>query len=291
MQIADGMIANGVKVLMIVSLDPDSGAEVLAKARAAKVKTVDYDRLTVGGGADFHVGFDNVQAGVLQGKGLVGCLRARRAVNPVVAELNGSPSDNNAALLKRGYDSVLQPLYDDASYTKGPDQAVPDWRTVEGTAIFEQMLVQQPRIGGVLAASDGLAGAAIDVLKARGLNGKVPVTGQDATVEGLRRVLTGDQCMTIYRAVRPEAQAAANVAIDLSHGWTPSAKSLGLAEGVKLDQLKDPESGAYIPFLGLTPELITRSNIQTVINDSFVFPSDLCAGEQFRRLCLENGIR
>jgi len=290
-QIADEMIARGVKVLMIVSLDAPSGAAVLAKARAAKIKTIDYDRLTLGGGADYHVGFDNVQAGVLQGQGLVDCLKARRAANPVVAELNGSPTDNNATLLKEGYDSVLQPMYDNATYTKGPDQDVLDWLTVEGAAIFEQMLVQQPRISGVLAANDSLAGAVIGILKRRGLNGKVPVAGQDATVEGLRNILTGDQCMTVYRAVGPEAQAAANLAIDLYHGWKPSPESLGLDAGATLDDIKDPESGANIPFLGLTPELITKNNIQTVINDSFVFPSDLCAGEPYARLCRENGIR
>jgi D-xylose transport system substrate-binding protein len=290
-QIADEMIARGVKVLMIVSLDPRSGAAVLAKARAAKVKTIDYDRLTLGGGADYHVGFDNVQAGVLQGKGLVECLRAQKLANPVVAELNGSPTDNNATLLKQGYDSVLQPLYDDATYTKGPDQDVPDWHNVEGGAIFEQMMAQQPRIRGVLAANDGLAGAVIGVLKARGLNGKVPVTGQDATVEGLRNLLTGDQCMTVYRAIQPEAQAAAKLAVDLFRGWQPSPQSLGLGDGATLGKIKDPETGAYIGFLGLTPVLITRDNIQTVINDSFVFASDLCAGDAFKRLCLANGIR
>ncbi|HET6529542.1 MAG TPA: substrate-binding domain-containing protein [Actinoplanes sp.] len=290
-QIADEMIARGVKVLIIVSLDARSGAAVLAKAREAKVKTIDYDRLTLGGGADYHVGFDNVQAGVLQGQGLVDCLRGRKVVEPVVAELNGSPTDHNATLLKQGYDSVLQPLYDNATYVKGPDQDVPDWHNVEGGAIFEQMITQQPRINGVLAANDGLAGAVIGVLKERGLNGKVPVTGQDATVEGLRNILTGDQCMTVYQAIQPEAQAAAKLAIDLFRGWQPTPRSLGLGQGATLGQIKDPETGAYIGFLGLTPVLITKANIQTVINDSFVFASDLCAGELFKRLCLENGIR
>jgi len=290
-QLADEMIERGVKVLMIVSPDARTGKAVLAKARAAKVKTIDYDRLTVGGDADYHVGFDNVRAGVLQGRGLVDCLKARGPANPVVAELNGSPTDNNAALLKQGYDSVLQPLYDDATYTKGPDQDVPDWLNVEAAAIFEQMMAQQPKIGGVLAANDSLAGAVISILRQRKLNGKVPVTGQDATVEGLRNILTGDQCMTVYRAVQPEAQAAANLAIDLYHGWSPTAKSLGLAKGAGLSEIKDPETGEYVPFLGLPPVLITKSNIQTVINDSFVFATELCAGAAFTKLCVENGIR
>ena len=289
-QLADHMIDGGVKVLMIVSLDPDSGAAALTKARDAGIKTIDYDRLTLGGGADYHVSFDNVQAGVLLGQGLVDCLRARHATNPVVAELNGPATDNNATLFKTGYDSVLQPRYDNATFTKGPDQEVPGWNEAEAASIFEQMLDQQPKIRGVLAANDGLARAVIGVLAKRGLNGKMPVTGQDATVDGLRNILTGDQCMTVYRAVRPEAQAAANLAIDLYHGWKPTPDSLGLPDGTNLTKLKDPVSGAYIPFVGLAPQPITVSNMQTLINDSFVLASELCGGQPYTRLCRQNGI-
>src|SRR4051794_32162230 len=125
--IADRMITNGVKVLMIVNLDSPTGKAALDKVRAAGIKTIDYDRLTLGGGADYYVSFDNVKVGELQGQGLIACLAAQRAVNPIVAELNGAPTDNNATLFKQGYDSKLQPMYDDAKYMKGPDQAVPDW--------------------------------------------------------------------------------------------------------------------------------------------------------------------
>ena len=289
-QLADQMIEGGVKVLMIVSLDPDSGTAVLKKARDAGIKTIDYDRLTLGGGADYHVSFDNVQAGMLLGNGLLDCLRAQNAANPVVAELNGPATDNNATLFKRGYDAMLQPRYDDATFTKGPDQAVPGWNEAEAASIFEQMLDQQPKIRGVLAANDVLARAVIGVLRERGQNGKVPVTGQDASIEGLRNILTGDQCMTVYRAVRPEAQAAANLAIDLYHGWKPTPQSLGLPKGTELTKLKDPVSGAYIPFVGLAPQLITASNMQALINDSFVLASELCGGQPYARLCRQNGI-
>src|SRR6266545_4359763 len=114
LQIADKMINYGVKVLMIVNLDSPTGKAVLDKAKAAKIKTIDYDRLTLNGGADYYVSFDNVQVGVLQGRGLVNCLQAKKTVNPVVAELNGSPTDNNATLFKQGYDSILKPKYDEA---------------------------------------------------------------------------------------------------------------------------------------------------------------------------------
>jgi D-xylose transport system substrate-binding protein len=285
--IADKMISGGVKVLMIVNLDSPTGRAALNKARAAGIKTIDYDRLTLGGGADYYVSFDNVKVGELQGQGLIDCLAAQRAVNPIVAELNGSPTDNNATLFKQGYDSKLQPQYDAARYMKGPDQSVPDWINSEGGVIFEQMLQQWPRIRGVVAANDGLANAVIGVLKKYKMNGKVPVTGQDATVDGLRNILTGDQCLTVYKAIRPEAQAAANLAVSLYRGVQPTAQTVGQPIG----RIKDPESGANVPFVSLTPELITKGNIEHVIADGFAAAEDVCRGQPYTRLCKENGIK
>jgi D-xylose transport system substrate-binding protein len=286
LQIADKMINDGVKVLMIVNLDSPTGKAVLDKARAAKIRTVDYDRLTLNGGADYYVSFDNVEVGRLQGEGLVNCLKAKKAVNPVVAELNGSPTDNNATLFKQGYDSVLQPKYDLAEYTKGPDQSVPDWVNSEGGVIFEQMLKQQPKIRGVLAANDGLGNAVIKVLKKYKLNGTVPVTGQDATIDGFHNILNGDQCLTIYKAIRPEAEAAANLAIALYKGEKPTQQNVKQPIG----KIKDPESGAYVPFVSLKPQSITKNNIQDVIADKFVTVKEICSG-RYAALCEANGIK
>jgi D-xylose transport system substrate-binding protein len=282
--IADQMINSGAKVLMIVNLDSTTGKAVLDKARAAKIKTIDYDRLTLNGGADYYVSFDNVEVGRQQGRALVNCLRGVKT--PIVAEVNGSPTDNNATLFKEGYDQILQPLYDNADYIKGPDQSVDDWDNKVGGKIFEQMWQQQPGITGVLAANDGLAGAVIDVLREAKMNGKIPVTGQDATVEGLQNLLLGDQCMTVYKAIQPEAQAAAALAIELYKGQTPGA-TVG---SQRIDRIKDPESGAYLPFVSLKPISITKQNIQTVVDDNFVSVKDLCAGK-FAQLCEENKIK
>jgi D-xylose transport system substrate-binding protein len=286
-QLADQMINEGVKVLVIVSLDSPTGKAVLDKARAAKIKTIDYDRLTLNGGADYYVSFDNVQVGRLQGAGLVKCLEDRKAVNPVVAELNGSPTDNNATLFKQGYDSVLQLKYDDAVYTKGPDQSVPEWNNQEGGRIFEQMWQSQKQIRGVLAANDGLAGAVIKVLKTKKLNGVVPVTGQDATVEGLQAILTGDQCMTVYKAIKPEADAAARLAVNLYKNVPITQATMG---DIRLDKLKDPESGVYIPFVKLPPSSITKANVQDVLTDGFVTKKALCT-KAFVQICKDNDIK
>jgi D-xylose transport system substrate-binding protein len=278
--IADDMIAGGVKVLMIVNLDSPSGRAVLTKAKAAGIKTIDYDRLTLNGGADYYVSFDNKQVGILQGQGLVNCLKAKGYRNPVVAELNGSPTDNNATDFKAGYDEILQPRYDAAEYTKGPDQSVPDWVNEQGGVIFAQMLAQQPRIRGVLAANDGLANAVIGVLRKKGLNGQVPVTGQDATVQGLQNILTGDQCMTVYKRIRPEAENAARLAISLYKGETPRA-------GLKPQ--KDVESGAYVDSILLQPQAITKADIDDVIKDKFVERSAVCTAK-YAELCEQAGL-
>src|SRR4051794_5821518 len=138
--IADQMIASGVTVLVIVNLDSGTGAAVLAKAKAAGIGTIDYDRLTLNGGADYYVSFDNTAVGKLQGEGLVKCLTDAGAKNPKIAQLNGSPTDNNATLFKAGAESVLQPKYDAKEYTKVADQAVPDWDNAQAGTIFEQMM-------------------------------------------------------------------------------------------------------------------------------------------------------
>jgi D-xylose transport system substrate-binding protein len=289
-QIGTQMISEGARVLVIANLDSPSGKAVIDKAHKAKVKVVDYDRLTLDGGADFYVSFDNVKVGELQGQGLVKCLSERNAVNPVVAEVNGSPTDNNATLFKQGYDSVLQPLYDKAQYTKGPDQSVPDWDNDAGGALFKQMWEQQPRITGVLAANDGLGGAVISLLREAKRNGQIPVTGQDATVQGLQNILVGDQCMTVYKAIKPEAQAAATLAISLFNGSPITAEALKLPSGGQFTKIKDPETGAYVQFVSLTPVAIDKSNVQAVINDGFASKKEVCAGK-FAAACDANGIK
>jgi D-xylose transport system substrate-binding protein len=265
-KIAQNMVNNGVKVLIIASIDSVSGKAALDAAKAKKIPTIDYDRLTLNGGADYYVTFAGDKVGELQAYGLSKCLDNLHKTGAVIAEVNGSPTDNNATLFKAGYDSVLNNRYDDGTFTKGPDQSVPDWKPEIGATIFAQMLSQRPDIGGVLAANDGLAGAVISVLKKHNLNGKVPVTGQDASLEGLQALLAGDQCMTVYKPIQPEAAGAARLATQLFKGEKP----------VVSGKLKDPESGAYIPTNSLDPAAITVDNISVVIADNFVSVKALC---------------
>ncbi|ROT34227.1 sugar ABC transporter substrate-binding protein [Micromonospora sp. HM5-17] len=278
--IAEQMMTDGVNVLMIVNLDSGTGKAVLDKAKSQGVLTIDYDRLTLGGSAEYYVSFDNERVGRLQGEGLVKCLTDKGVQKPVIATLNGSQTDNNATLFKNGYDGVLKAKYDSGEYVKGPDQWVPGWDNTQAGTIFEQMLTQQSgKIDGVLAANDGLGNAVISVLKKNKLNGKIPVTGQDATVQGLQNILAGDQCMTVYKAVKQEADAAAELAIALARG---ERKQTG-------QTVRDPETGRDVPSVLLDPKAIYKENVKDVVADGYVTKDELCAGS-FATLCAQAGI-
>ncbi|MCD0453422.1 substrate-binding domain-containing protein [Actinocorallia sp. API 0066] len=278
--IADQMITNGATVLLIVNLDSGTGKAVIEKAKSQGVAVIDYDRLTLGGGAEYYVSFDNGAVGKLQGEGLVKCLTDQKADKPIVARLNGSPTDNNATLFAQGYNGVLQPKFDSGEYVAGPDQSVPDWDNTKAGTIFEQMLTSEPKIAGVLAANDGLGNAAIAVLKKQKLNGQVPVTGQDATVQGLQNILAGDQCMTVYKAIKKEADAAAALAISLAKG----------EKGQTNGTVKDTETGADVPSVLLEPQAIFKDNVKDVVADGFVTKDELCTGD-FAAKCTEAGIQ
>ena len=275
--IADQMITNGANVLMIVNLDSGTGKAVLDKAKSQGVATIDYDRLTLNGGAQYYVSFDNVAVGTLQGEGLAKCLEEKGKSTANIVYLNGSPTDNNATLFKQGYDGVLSKM---SQYKKVDDQSVPDWDNQQAGTIFEQMYTKADgKIDGVLAANDGLGNAAIAILKKNNANGEVPVTGQDATVQGLQNILNGDQCMTVYKAIKKEADAAAALAVGLAKGEQGSAP----------DTVKDPESGADVPSVLLEPQAITIDNVNDVVADGYVTKEELCAGE-FAAKCTEAGV-
>ena len=189
-----------------------------------------------------------------------------RAESPAIAVLNGSPTDNNATLFKNGYDSVINPMFESGDWTEVDDQSVPDWDNEKGGQIFEQMLTDAGgKVDGVLAANDGLGGAAISVLKKNNL--QVPVTGQDATVEGLQNILTGDQCMTVYKAVKTEAAAAAAAAIALINGEAPATEGKVVNDGTR-----------DVPSVLATPVAITIDNVQDVIDDGYQTAADVCKG-------------
>ena len=274
-QIADSMIADGVTVLAIVNLDSASGAAIQEKANSQGVATIDYDRLTLGGSAEYYVSFDNTVVGELQGQGLADCLGDKDAN---IVYLNGSPTDNNATLFAAGAHSVLDGM---SNYTVVGEQAVPEWDNEEAAVIFQQLYTQADgKVDGVLAANDGLGGAAISILEANGRAGEVPVTGQDATVEGLQNILAGTQCMTVYKSATLEANALADAAIALVNG--EEAETTGTTE--------DSESGRAVPSILLDPVAITIDNVGDVIDDGGQKLEDVCTAD-FADACAEAGLQ
>jgi len=279
--LADGMIGAGVKVLMIVNLDSDTGAAVVKKATAAGIPVIDYDRLTLGGGAKYYVSFDNVKVGTAIGEGLVKGLKAAGKTTGNVLELNGSPTDNNATLFKKGYDDAIKA----AGYTVTDSQAVPDWDNTKAVTVFEQMFTKAGgKVDGVAAANDGLGGAAISVLSKNGLAGKVPVTGQDATDEGLQRVLLGTQYVTVYKAVKKEAEAAAKLAIALAKGDTAAADALATGK------VEDTTAKTQVPSVLLEPQAIFKDTVKDVIADGFTTKEKICTTAELKAACTANGI-
>jgi D-xylose transport system substrate-binding protein len=269
-QQAEQMITNGAKVLLLVNLDSGSGAAIAANAASQGVKVIDYDRLTLETqDTDYYVSFDNEAVGRLQGEGLVGCIEEKGTENPQIAVLNGSPTDNNATLFKNGYDSVINPKFKSGDWSEVDDQSVPDWDNQQALTIFEQILQKNNnKVDGVLAANDGLANAAISALKQRKLP-QVPVTGQDATLEGIQNIVNGDQCMTVYKAIKKEADAAAELAIALAKGEEPTAETTPIDNGAE-----------EVPSVLLEPVSVTKENISEYLGEpDFPKQEDICAGK------------
>jgi len=270
---AEQAITNGAKVLLLVNLDNGSGATIIENAHAQGVKVIDYDRLTLEGDADYYVSGDAEAAGRLQGEGLVDCI-GEGAQKPRIAVLHGAPTDSFADFLKNGYGAVIDPKFESGEWEKVGDQAVPDWDNQQALTIFEQMLEKSNgRIDGVLAANDGLANATISAMQSRKLD-PVPTTGLDATAEALQNILAGDQCMTVYFNIQEQADAAAQVALQLVRGEKVSGVD------TKVDNEKKE-----VPTVLIDPVTVTKTNIEdTVIKDGFRTWEEVCVG-RFAKLC------
>ena len=265
---AEQAITDGATVLLMVNLDSGSGAAIIDNARSQGVNVIDYDRLTIEGpGADYYVSFDNVAVGATMGAAMEAALADFDGV-PNVMILDGGPTDNNATLFAEGYMSFAQPHFDDGSWNLVARQAVPDWDNVQAQTIAEQILTAAGNdVDAAIVANDGMAGGVIAALQAQGING-IPVTGQDATVGGIQNILVGDQLMTVYKAVKAEAFAAAEVAIALWRGQEPTN-----ATGTVNNGTND------IPSVLLTPVPTNATNInETVIADGFRSAEEICVG-------------
>jgi D-xylose transport system substrate-binding protein len=271
--IAQQMITGGVTVLAIVNLDNASGAAIEQQAKKQGVATIDYDRLTLGGSADYYVSYDNSKVGALQGAGLQKCLGDKQAN---LIYLDGSPDDNNATLFANGAHSVLDKV---ATYKKVAEQAVPKWDPVQAQTIFEQLYTTTGgNVQGVYAANDTLANAAIQTLKRN--TQQIPVTGQDAAVVGLQNILSGDQCMTVWKPADGEAAALSKTAIALLKGDKPETTGT----------VKDTEGNRDVKSILLDPISVTKDNLADAISKGAQKATDVCTGN-YAALCTQAGIK
>jgi D-xylose transport system substrate-binding protein len=270
-QIADSMLSEHVKVLIIGAPDGAAGATVEQKAKTQGVPVIDYDRLNLGGSADYYVSFDNVRVGQLQGTALATALKGKKGAQ--VIEIEGSPTDNNATLFHQGQEQVLQAQYNCGALKLVKSQAIDAWDNQKGGQAFEQILTANGgKVDGVLSANDGLAGAIITVLQKNGLNGKIPVTGQDATAAGLQAVMTGDQYSTVFKPEKLEAEASAALALALAKGNTQAADQIAGQTS------HDPTGNRDVKSVLLPPESITKDNVKDVVTQGYVKASDICTG-------------
>jgi len=256
---ADAALTNGANVLVLDPVDSASAASIVTKAAAAGVPVISYDRLILDAPVDYYVSFDNEKVGTLQGQALLDKLTADGNAGKTIVMINGSPTDNNATLFKKGAHSVL-----DGKVEIGAEYDTPDWSPDKAQDQMDQAITKLGKDGfvGVLAANDGTGGGAIAAMKGAGIDPKTrPTTGQDAELAAIQRILLGEQFMTVYKAIKLEAEAAAELAVALARGEDPPS-SLTLT--TVNNGNKDVDS------ILLAPVAVTIDNIQdTVVADGF----------------------
>ncbi|ANY10323.1 sugar ABC transporter substrate-binding protein [Pseudonocardia sp. HH130630-07] len=281
--LADGMISSGVKVMIIASISGDGGNAVAEKAKAQGIPVIDYDRLNLGGVSDYYVSFDNEKVGELQGQGLIQGVGAKPGAQ--IIQIEGAPTDNNATLYTQGQLKALQPKYDSGEYKLVQNQPIDKWDNQVAGTTFEQILTGNGgKVDGVAVANDGMAGSVVTVLAKYGLNGKVPVTGQDATADGLAAILRGDQYMTVFKPIQEEADAAAKLAGALAKGDTAGA------DAVATQTVNDPDGNRDVKSVLLEPQLITKDNVKTVTDAGYIKAADICTGAN-AQACGQLGIQ
>jgi D-xylose transport system substrate-binding protein len=263
---ADSCLSRGAKVAIVTDIAAGTSIAIEKKFAKAGGSSIDYDRQVVGGIAKVYVSFDGKAVGKAQANGILKPLKGKS--KPVVAELWGGPTDQNAFWFKSGNDAVLNPLFKSGKISKGPQQFVPDWLATNAGPIFTQMLLKTGnKIDGAIAANDNIAGAVVAILKAKHLK-PIALSGQDATAQGVQNIISGWQTMTVYKYVPDEVNAATKAAVALlKHKKIPGVNGFR-----KNGSKKEPT--VQIPVIS-----ITKANYTRLFKDKFLKKSEVCVGE------------
>jgi len=273
---ADAALSQGVKVMVLDPVDSASAAAIVTKANKANVKVISYDRLLLKSKPDYYISFDNEQVGKLQAQSLVARLKQLGKTKGNIVMINGAPTDNNAKLFKKGAHSVL----DKSGFKIAKEYDTPDWSPDKAQDQMQQAITALGNNGfvGVYAANDGTAGGAIAAMKAAKIKPSTrPVTGQDAELAGIQRIVAGDQYMTVFKAYKPEAEGAATIAVALAQGKKPPS---GLITG------KTNNGSIDVPSVILKPVAVTKSTVRsTVVKDGLYTTKVICT-KAYRRACI-----
>ncbi len=274
-QQVDTMITNKVDVLIVDAVDAAAIKSSVQKAKDAGIPVVAYDRLAQGP-ISGYTSFDNKTVGKTQGEALLQALGSKAKSGKIVM-MNGSVTDPNAAQFKAGAHEVL-----DGKVNVGKEYDTKEWKPENANANMEAAIsaLGKKNIIGVYSANDGMAGGIITALKAAGI--KVPVTGQDAELAGVQRILAGEQFMSVYKPYAPEADAAAELAVALAQG-----KSLDTVAKDKVDSPTDKQ----IPSLLVPVTSLTKDNIKdTVVKDGLYTVQDICT-PAYAAACKKAGLQ
>jgi D-xylose transport system substrate-binding protein len=276
----EAALTKGAEVLVLDPMDSKSAAAIAERANAQGVPVVSYDRLIENSEVDAYVSFDNERVGELQAETLAKKLKEDGNASGPIIKINGDPADPNAALFKAGSTKG----FEEAGVKVAKEYDTPGWTAENAQREAQQAITALGKDGfhGIYAANDDTGGGAIAALKGAGLNPEeIPVTGQDSTVAGLQRILAGQQFMTIYKAIPPQAEIAAEFAIALGNG-----------EELPQDKVSEEVNNGKtdVPSAILEPVAVVKDNIKdTVIKDGFVSASELCTGP-YKAACEEAGI-
>ena len=267
---AESALASGAKVLVLDPVDGAAAVSIVASANAQNIPVISYDRLILGGTLAYYVSFDNEKVGELQGSALVAKLDADGATGGILM-VHGSPTDNNAGDYKTGSLAEIEA----SKYKILAQFDTPDWSPDKAQDWVAGQLTQYSgKFSAIYAANDGTASGAIAALKAANVSPWPIVTGQDADLAAIQRIVAGEQYMTVYKAIRLEAEKAAEIAVDLVLGT---------------DFTGDTMVGSTRSTL-FNPVAVTIDNImETVVADGFWTVAQICTPD-YAAACAAAGI-
>ncbi len=277
---AEAELAKGAKVLVVAAIDGKAFATIVDQAAQQGTTVIAYDRLINSKNLNYYVSFNSVTVGKVEARWMAKYLLKKKKSARRVAIINGSPTDANAHFVNTGIHKVLNPLFKKHKLRKVGEQWTPGWDPPTAQREMEQILTKRNnRVNGVVSANDGMAGGIIAALKAQHLQGKVPTTGQDASLEGVRNIILGYQGVTAFKDFRLQAPAAAKIAAAVLNGKKPS----NINGTIKVGAKKIPS--VYLPVVAIDKKHLGKLVKNGWIKSQFGGLKKVCKGMPKKSIC------